>query len=104
MTNIAFALPEKNFLFYKQQEYTYSNCIKYLKLRTVGKTLKIVKCTVRSEPKIKTRTGPAYYASKKRSRRNYLSERLKYQLMKAQKLNSSRFALLDFTVESRSCL
>ena len=44
----------------------YSNCIKYLKLCLVGKTLKIVKFTVRSEPKIKTRTGPAYYASKKR--------------------------------------
>ena len=52
----------KTFLFNKQQEYTYSNCMKYLKLRTVGKTLKIVKCTVRSELKIKTRTGPAYYA------------------------------------------
>ena len=30
----------------------YSNCIKYLKIRSVGKTLKIVKCIVRSEPKI----------------------------------------------------
>ena len=41
------------FLFNKQQECscTYSDCIKYLKLRSVGKTLKIVKCTVRSEPK-----------------------------------------------------
>ena len=79
MTNIAFALPEKTFLCNKQQGCTYSNCIKYLKLRTVGKTLKIVKCTVHSEPKIKTRTGPLTMLLKNGSRRNYLTERFKYQ-------------------------
>ena len=65
MTNIKLCTSRTTFLFNIQQECTYSNCVKYLKLRLVGKTLKIVKCTLRSEPKMKTRTGPAYYASKK---------------------------------------
>ena len=66
MTNIAFALPEQLVsLTNNRNVSTVIICIKYLKLRSVGKTLKIVTCTVRSEPKIKTRTGPAYNASKK---------------------------------------
>ena len=76
MTNIAFALPELLFSLINNKNVRTVIVLKYLKLRSGSKTLKIVKCAVRSEPKSKERTDPAYYAFKNGSRRNDLTERL----------------------------
>ena len=83
MTNIAFALPEQLFSLINNRNVLTVIVIKYMKLRSVGKTRKTVKCSVRSEPKshCKSKQEQAQLTMllKHGRLRNYLTKRLQYQ-------------------------